>query len=186
MSAFYAADTLHRLVKHALDSGQAASIAEARAQFAGYRLGLRLDETRACDADQQTALLTAVALARRVFLGGVTVAAPPGVLLRTPLPLGRNLGEAVMALGGVLGEVSPDVPLIELGASAHPRERPFHIRTSFAGWRGGILPVHFDASPAPAPPVPLAPMLAAALAINEAYLFVSGSTGAAGRRSVGM
>jgi hypothetical protein len=40
MIAFTAADKLHRLVKHALDSGAAASIAEAEALFAGYRLAL--------------------------------------------------------------------------------------------------------------------------------------------------
>ena len=40
MTAFTAADKLHRLVKQALDSGAAASIAEAEALFAGYRLAL--------------------------------------------------------------------------------------------------------------------------------------------------
>jgi hypothetical protein len=186
MRTFETADTLHRLVKHALDSGQAASIAEARALFAGYRLALRLDEARAGDADQQAALLTAVALGRRVFLGGVTVAAPPEVSLNTPMPLGRSLGEAVTALGGVLGDLPPDIPLVEIGASSRPRERDFHIRTSFTGWCGGILPAHLDSSPAPRPTMPLAPMLSAALAINEAFLFVSGSMCVAGRRSVGM
>ncbi len=34
--------------------------------------------------------------------------------------------------------------------------------------------------------MPLAPMLAAALAVNEAFLFVSGQTGFAGRRAVGL
>ena len=42
MTAFTAADKLHRLVKQALDSGAAASIAEAEALFAGYRLALRI------------------------------------------------------------------------------------------------------------------------------------------------
>lgn len=186
MSKFNTADTLHRLVKQALDSGKVASIAEATALFSGYRLGLRLAEAHAADANQQAALLTAVALGRRVFLGGVTVAAPPGVSLNTPLPFGRNLGEAVAALGGVLGEIPPDVPLVEIGACSRPRDRDFHIRTSFTGWCGGVLPVHSSSLPAPQPIMPLAPMLSAALAINEAFLFVSGSLGIAGRRSVGM
>lgn len=42
MTVFTAADRLHRLVKHALDSGAAASIAEAEALFAGYRVSLRI------------------------------------------------------------------------------------------------------------------------------------------------
>jgi hypothetical protein len=61
MTAFTAADKLHRLVKHALDSGAAASIAEAEALFAGYRLTLRIGEDAARDRHHQAALLTAVA-----------------------------------------------------------------------------------------------------------------------------
>ena len=76
MSLLTPADTLHRLVKQALDSGAATSIAEARALFAGYRLALRIDDAAAQDPHHQAALLTAVALARRVFLGGVTVSVP--------------------------------------------------------------------------------------------------------------
>ncbi len=77
MTVFTPADKLHRLVKHALDSGAAASIAEAEAIFAGYRVALRVDDAHARDPHHQAALLTAVALARRVFLGGVTVAGCP-------------------------------------------------------------------------------------------------------------
>ena len=94
MSAFTAADTLHRLVKQALDSGEAVSIAEAEALFAGYRLALRLDDAQARDPHQQAVLLTSVALARRVFLGGVAVAAPADLPLLTPLPFGRHLGRS--------------------------------------------------------------------------------------------
>ena len=38
----------------------------------------------------------------------------------------------------------------------------------------------------PAPVMALAPMLAAALAVNEAFLYVSGHVGVAGRRAVGL
>ena len=92
MTAFTAADTLHRLIKHALDSGAAASIAEAEALFAGYRLALRIDDAHARDRHHQAALLTAVALARRVFLGGVTVAVLPDTPLLAPLAVRSNAG----------------------------------------------------------------------------------------------
>lgn len=186
MSTIETADTLHRLVKHALDSGEVSSVAEAKALFAGYRLGLRLDEARADDRDYQVALLTAVALGRRVFLGGVTVVAPSQAALKAPLPLGRSLGEAVIALGGVLGDLPSGVPLVDVGADPRPRESEFHVRTSLSGWCGGVLPAHVDTSPPPRPPMPLTPMLSAALAINEAFLFVSASSAIAGRRSVGL
>jgi hypothetical protein len=186
MTAFTAADSLHRLVKQALDSGAAASLAEAQALFAGYSIALRIDDKVAGDPDHQAALLTAVALSRRVFLGGVTVAAIPDVPLRTALPFGGTLGEAVLALGASIGPEPAGTPIIAIGGPPHKRQGAFDIRALFAGWRAGIAPAHLDASPAPGSVMPLAPMLAAALAVNEAYLFVSGEMVTAGRRSVGL
>lgn len=186
MGAFTAADTLHRLVKQALDSGEAASIAEAQALFAGYRVALRLDTAQARDPHAQAALLTAVALARRVFLGGVTVAAPADLALVTPLPFGGSLGEAVEALGATIAPMPEGVPVIDIGGAPCARHGDFHIRAVFAGWRGGIVPAHIDAAPVPGPVMALAPMLAAALAVNEAFLFVSAHTGMAGRRCAGL
>jgi hypothetical protein len=186
MTAFTPADTLHRLVKQALDSGAAATIAEAEGLFAGYRLGLRVAPDIAHDPHHQAALLTAVALGRRVFLGGVNVARMPDVPLFVPLPFGNTLAEAVIALGGAIGEVPERTPLIDIGGTPSLRCGPFHIRAAFAGWRGGIVPAPVDAAPAPALIMPLAPMLAAALAVNEAFLFVSGQSAAAGRRTIGL
>src|SRR6516165_2596779 len=98
MTAFTAADKLHRLVKHVLDSGAAASIAEAEALFAGYSLALCIKAEAARDPHHQAALLTAVALARRVFLGGVSVGPLPETPLLAPLPFGTTLADAVVAL----------------------------------------------------------------------------------------
>ena len=186
MTAFTTADKLHRLVKHALDSGAAASIAEAEALFAGYRLALRISEDAARDRHHQAALLTAVALARRVFLGGVMVAPLPDAPLLTPLPFGTTLAEAVTVLGGSIAEPEAGTPVIEIGGTTSVRRAPFHVRAIFAGWRGGIVPAPFEAAPVPAPVMALAPMLAAALAVNEAFLYVSGHVGVAGRRTVGL
>ncbi len=66
---FTPADTLHRLVKEALDSGAAPSLAEAEALFRSFDLSFVIGETEARDPHHQAALLTGVALARRVFLG---------------------------------------------------------------------------------------------------------------------
>ncbi|MCF2523212.1 hypothetical protein [Bradyrhizobium sp. G127] len=186
MTAFTAADKLHRLVKHALDSGAAASITEAQAMFAGYRIALRIDDVGVRDPHQQAALMTAVALARRVFLGGVTVSLQPGVPLHVPMPFGKTLAEAVVALGASIGAVPDNIPLIEFGGVPGARKTAFHVRAVFSGWRGGIVPAHFNAAPPPVSVMPLAPMLAASLAINEAFLYVSGQTGMAGRRAVGL
>jgi hypothetical protein len=186
MTAFTAADKLHRLVKQALDSGAATNLAEAEALFAGYRIALHIEDKDAGDPDHQAALLTAIALSRRVFLGGVTVAAVPDVRLRTPLPFGTTLAEAVVALGASIGQEPSGAPIIAIGGPPCQRQGAFHIRALFAGWRAGVVPAHLDASPAPGPIMPLAPMLAAALAVNEAFLFVSGDMATAGRRSIGL
>lgn len=186
MNAFTTADKLHRLVKQALDSGAASTIAEAEAIFAGYRVALRLDPALAGDIHHQAALLTAVALARRVFLGGVTVSYLPDVPLLCPLPLGPTLVDAVRAAGAAIGPGSGDAPLIDIGGGPCERRHAFHVRTLFAGWRGGIVPANSDAAPTAAPAMPLSPMLASGFAVNEAFLFVSGHTGLAGRRTAGL
>lgn len=186
MTTFSHSDSLHRLVKQAIDSGVANSIAEAEALFQGYRLGIKVDKSTAADPVNQAALLTAVALARRVFLGGVTVEGDLGGNLLTPLPFGRTLADAVTMLGGQYGKAIEGIPTIVIGGERGNRRKGFCIRTAAQGWRGGILPVHSELVPAVGPAMPLAGMLSAALAVNEAYLFVSGGAPVAGRRVLGM
>ena len=186
MTNFVPAETLHRLVKHAIDSGAAESLAEAEALFKGYRLHLEMSAEAAADPVQQASLLTAVALGRRVFLGGVTVNGSLGTGLTVPLPFGHTLADAVHALGGVPCGQADGAPTVIVGGGPIERRDGFCIRTAAAGWRGGILPAHADLTPGAGPVMPLAGMLAAALAINEVYLLLNGGAPAAGRRSVGL
>src|SRR3546814_19049429 len=118
MTAQISPDSLHRLVKHAIDSGAATSVAEAEALFRGYRLTVEIDGAAANEPVQQAALLTTVALGRRVFLGGVTIAGALEEPLKLAMPLGRTLGEAVRALGGLLDETILDAPTIEVGRAS--------------------------------------------------------------------
>ena len=62
---------------------RAASVAEAEALFKGYRLRVEIDSTDIFDPVQQAALLTTVALGRRVFLGEVAVTGPLDARLRS-------------------------------------------------------------------------------------------------------
>jgi hypothetical protein len=186
MTALISPDSLHRLVKHAIDSGTAASVAEAEALFRGYRLAVEIDASAAHDAVQQAALLTTVVLGRRVFLGGVTVSGALEAPLVLSVPLGRTLAEAVVALGGALEIRGDESPTVIIGGGRGSRRDGFCVRTGASGWRGGILPIHSDLQPAAGAAVPLSGMLAAALAVNEAYLHVSGGMPAAGRRVVGL
>jgi hypothetical protein len=186
MNAFTPADTLHRLIKQAIDSGAAASLAEAEALFHGYRLCLVIDEGDIGHPAHQAAVLTAVALARRVFLGGVTVAGPLDTPLRVPLPLGTSVAAAVGALGACRAASAADaVPCIFIGGGPRPRGAGFRMRAVYCGWRGGAVPAHAEFASSGDEIMPLAPMLAAALAVSEAFFFVQGQTPVAGKRSVG-
>src|SRR3546814_13633282 len=73
MTAIISADSLHRLVKQAIDSGAAATVAEAEALFQGSRLAIPFMPEDPSAPVEQATLLTAVALGRRVFLRGVRV-----------------------------------------------------------------------------------------------------------------
>src|SRR5688572_5143370 len=99
MGMFTPADEMHRLAKRAMDSGAAQSRAEAEAMLRSYRIGFAIGREEAADRHHQAALLTAVALGRRVFLGGVTVDGDLDVPLLTPLPFGASLHDAVTTLG---------------------------------------------------------------------------------------
>ena len=178
-------DVLHRLVKHAIDSGTCASIAEAEALFSRYRLHLSLPAD-AASGEHQAALLTCVALGRRVCLGGVTVEGMLDVPLSVPMPLGPTLGDAVIALGGVVAGANANTPTVTIGRAPQPRREGFHVRTTYAGWRGGIVPAHAAVNSAGPEAMPLAAMLAAALAVNEAFLFMSAGGSSWGRRVTGL
>jgi len=186
MTHFSHADSLHRLVKEALDSGAASSLAEAETMFHGYRLKFTIASTEADDASHQAALLTGVALAKRVFLGGVSVSGALSAALKVPLPLGKTIGEAVTYLGGTIADDLPEDPTVTIGGAPQPRSERFHIRTLYAGWRGGIVPAHAELEPTAAPVMPLAAMLSAALAVSEAFFHVRSGKGVFGRRPIGL
>lgn len=186
MTIFAPADDMHRLAKRDMDRGAAQSRAEAEATLRNYRVALSIDDDAARDRDHQAALLTAVALGRRVFLGGIYVVGALDVPLLAPLPLQGNLREAVMALGGAEASGVGDLPVISIGGKPSARVGGFHVRAVFGGWRGGIVPAHFDTRFHGKDVMALAPMLAAALAINEAFIHVSGEMPAAGHRATGL
>lgn len=187
MNNFTPADEMHRLAKRAMDNGTAASRQEAEAVLRGYRIALSIGPDEATDRHHQAALLTAIELGRRVFLGGVTVEGCLDVPLAVPVSRGPTLRHAVMAAGGTLAAATAGIPLIAIGGPAKLRSDGFSVRAVFDGWRGGIVPGHAEGPDrGESGPMALAPMLAAALAINEAFLHLSGDSPFAGKRSAGL
>ena len=185
MTKTISADSLHRLVKGAIDSGAAKSVAEAQALFLGFKLAIVFNPDDVKDPVAQATLLTTVALAKRVFLGGVTISGELGAPVTIRLPTSPTLAEAVVALGGqVVAEPPVNLPTVVVGPP-RARQDSFCIRAVAEGWRGGIVPAHVDLVASKGPANPLAGMLAAGLAVNEAFRHVSGAK-AAGWTSVGL
>lgn len=187
MNTFTPADEMHRLAKRAMDNGTVASRQEAEALLRGYRIALSIGPVEAIDRYHQAALLTAVELGRRVFLGGVTVEGDLDVPLAIPVSPGPTLRHAVVAAGGTPWAAAAGIPFIAIGGPAKPKSDGFSIRAVFDGWRGGIVPGHVEGPDrGEIGPMALAPMLAAALAINEAFLHLSGDSPFAGKRTAGL
>ena len=182
------ADCLNRLVKLAIDTGEAESLEEAEKLFMGYRLGVSVGDDVGQSPTHQAALLTIVNSARRCLLGGIEVEGIAGMNLLVPVPLYRSLEEAVAGVGGrVVRSVRPDVPLVVVGNAKAKNQHQFAIRVTFEGWSAGILPLaHDNTQLGESCEFTPAGVLAGALAVTEAFQFLRGNQPIAGRREVGL
>ncbi len=177
------ADTLHRGVKMALDSGEAASIEEAFALFRGYRMTIGLGPGAKRSPAIQSALLTMVNTGRRALLGGVEVVGDLQAPLLVQLPgLGMTLAEAVETLGADPRQGrTHSGPLVWLGTGA-PADA---LQVTFGDWRGGVFPAGEAARlPERGHDIPAA-VLAGALAVAEVFQRLRGNQ-MAGEREVGL
>lgn len=187
MEKTVSSDTLHRLVKLAVDSGQAASFQEAEQIFAGYRLGIAAGPDIAYTATGQAALLTAVNCARRSFLGGVEVSGPMEADLLVPWGTTRTLGEAVIDLQGTVVDVmTPEIPRIVVGDAGAEALGPFAVRATWEGWSGGVIPLDDDRRLIERTDLIPAGVLAGGIAVAEAFQHVRGGNVLAGRRAAGL
>lgn len=179
-------DTLNRSAKIFIDNGSAATPEDAVRILRGFRMHLVIGEAAACSASHQASLLTAVNCGRRTLLGGVTVSGALNAPLLSKVAPGIKLGDAVRALGGVVVNGAPaNVPLVSVGPLGdEPYSSNFAIRTTFQGWRGGIVPVassgldervQFTTSG----------VLAGALAVAEVFAHLNGEP-MAGFRAIGL
>lgn len=180
-------DGLNRMVKMALDTGEAGSLEEARDLFAAYRLHLSLGPDISESATLQAAALTAVNTGRRCFLGGVSVSGPMEAPLAVPWRGRRTFGDAILDLQGhVVAEAPPDVPVLVIGdVNTRASHAPLALRATFDGWTGVVAPLgatrlHERSEFTPAG------VLAGALGVSEIFQFVRGTNAAAGRRETGL
>jgi hypothetical protein len=187
MDASNLGDELNRSVKLAVDSGEAASLEEAERIFEGYRLRIGVGSDAASSPTLQAALLTAVNVGRRCFLGGVEVAGCTDAKLLVPWRRCGTILEAVQDLQGKpCRESGRESPLIVIGDFKCSCESEFAVRATFDGWCGGVVPLQ-DEHPLPERhEFTPSGVFAGALAVSEAFQFIRGRNVHAGRRSIGL
>jgi hypothetical protein len=178
-------DELHRLVKLAMDTGEAESIEHALRIFGGYRIGVAVGPEIATSATHQAALLTFLRLASRVFLGGIDVVMPDNAPCL--LPGNPNIDQAMVSVGARrVRSLEWHVPAVCIGTVSLPRSGSLALRALFSGWRAGVVPAHADVPFGFEREFALSGALAAALAVNEAFLFVRQDAPEAGFRELGL
>ena len=180
------ANSLNRLVKLAMDTGEVPTLEDAHRLFGGYRLAVSAGGDVGHSRTHQAALLTIVNSARRCLLGGIEVNGITDMDLLVPVPGYRSLEDAVFGLGGrVVASVSPEAPLVVIGNAEAIHQPDFAIRTTFDGWVGGILPLRRDETRlSEQHEFTPAGVLAGALAVAEAFQFLRRSQPVAGLRDV--
>ena len=134
------ADSLHRLTKILIDSGEAETLTEARETFANYgvRIVIGLDVMR--DQTKQVIALTAINTAARSFQGNVQVIAPHDMDLVLPGFFGSSLESFLdwLALKEVDERVSQTWPTIIIGQEKVTEILDAAIRPWADGWNFGI------------------------------------------------
>ncbi|WP_157220826.1 thiamine biosynthesis protein ThiF [Flavisphingomonas formosensis] len=175
---------LNRSAKLFVDSGVAATVEEAMDRLRAFRLHIVIGERASRSPTHQAALLTALNCGRRTFLGGVTVSGALQEPLAVRIAPAETLADAVRHLKGQIVQEAPEgVPVIAIGTALDPADG-FAVRTTFSGWRGGIVPA--SATPLDeATEFALSGALAGALGVAEAFAHMEGDI-MAGNRAVGL
>ncbi|QXX74628.1 hypothetical protein [Methylovirgula sp. HY1] len=178
-------NTLHRTAKYFMDSGKAPTAGAAMDLLRGFAVNVEIDAEAAASHLGQIALLSFVNLARRTFLGGVEVVGQLDVPTIGLLMPGMTLDAAVRALGGSVAD-APGMrrPTIVIGGGAAPGAPAWRLH--WKGWSGGVLPASWTGHVPDAAAMPLTPMLAAAVAVSEAFSYFAGDHTMVGRRAAGL
>jgi len=182
-------DQLNRLVKLALDTGEAASLGEAERIFAEYKLAVIVGPDVLRSAVHQAAILTIVNTGARCLLGGIEVRGlADDTPLLLPLPGYGSFSAAVTGLGGKLvTSTTSTAPHIVLGdVTADADDFSLALRVTFAGWCGGVAPLNAGLRLREHGAQIISGVLAGALAVTEVFQYLRGSNAAAGRRETGL
>nr|WP_298681677.1 hypothetical protein [uncultured Dongia sp.] len=181
-------ETMHRTAKYFMDNGRAKTADEAVALLKSYGLNIAVGPEIQSNAAAQIALLTLVNLARRTFLGGVSVVGLGEAKTLVALSAQPTLASAVLELGGLIaGRLSAAWPTALIGSATAPVETAAPVwRLTWQGWRAGVVPAREGWRLSDDETCPLAPALAAAICTAEAFSFHSGDDALSGKRGAGL
>jgi hypothetical protein len=181
------ADSMHRLAKMALDSGEVSSPEEAMLLFSHYRLRIHLGSGWSDTIAGQACFLTALNTAVRAFLGGVEVYGDLSPVMHVPLYEGCMVQSVVEELGGVIAtDPTTLLPTLVLGHQPEVPPPEFYVGLSWDGWCASVTPISEGGGLTCTEDNPLAGVAAAALGVNEAFLHVRGDLPLAGHRAVSL
>lgn len=172
-------DQLHRTAKIALDQGLVADVDSARAYLENLVLQIHVGPDLHEDLAGQAALLTAINAGGRAMLGGVRVTIEDNPTLPVPWAQGQNLAAAIRMFGGsVVDAHAPQHPVIVIGAPKRHPGAEIQLLLRYSGWSGGIAETW---DPPLSHAMPLAGVVAGALAVSEVFQHALGSNTAACR-----
>lgn len=171
-------DSLHRLAKSLLDSGEAVSVEEAVNTFKQYGVRVHLGRGVRSDPGSQTIALTVINAASRSFMGNVLVESDD-FKLTAPGFVGLTLRDFMRWAGVLEGTtlVSSEWPRISIGND----DLPGSIAPWACGWRYGLGDTGATGSY-------FAPSCVAAggLAVSEAFSLLRGDNPYAGHRRLAL
>ena len=172
-------DRLHRTAKIALDLGLVADIDSAPAYLENLVLQIHVGPDLHEDLAGQAALLTATNAGGRAMLGGVRVMIEDNPVLSLPWAQGQDLATGIRVHGGVIVDShEPEHPVIVIGEPKRRSCAKVPLPLCYAGWSGGIAEKW---EPSTNQAMPLAGVVAGALAVSEVFQHSLGSHTAACR-----
>ena len=172
-------DQLHRTAKIALDLGLVPDVDSAQPYLEKLVLQVQVGPCLDEDLAAQAALLTAINAGRRAMLGGVHVLLEDDPELSLPWAQGLNLSAAIKAHGGaIVKNHRPEHPTLVIGDPQCQSCAGLQLAAICSGWSGGVTEARQGSQ---GHAMPLAGVVAGALAVSEIFQHLLGSPTAACR-----
>ncbi len=179
-------ETISRVLKISIDDG-APSIEAARREMETWGVIVAIGPEVERSPTLQAAVLTAVAIGRRCFLGGINVIGNVDVPLLIPWPTKASLRAAIVSLGGRADSAAiAGAPCIRFGSHTEEVSSSIVLQVTFDGWCSGVAPANRRVRLAESQEFTPSGVLGAALAVSEVFQYFRGANPMAARREVGL